>query len=331
MLKVGIIGCGSIMKNAHMPAYKKILEENGPVVVEAYCDIYADAMEGFEGRLYTNVDEMLQAEQGKLDFIDICVPTYVHSEIAIKAMEAGFPVLSEKPMARTVEQGQAMIDAAKRTGKLLMCAYCNRFYTGARLIRELIQSGEFGKVRSAEFRRIGGPHPKGQDNWFCNAALSGGAMLDLHIHDVDMIQWMFGMPNAVSAAAMVEDTGGYDRMSVNYMYDNNVFVHASCDWIVAESKFDSRVIRVNFEKGYIYVDRTANRQAFLKVAEDGTVTDLIEKLPFDAYYNEILYFADCLANNKPVSECTPEASLDSIKLIMAEMKSADLNGERICL
>ena len=86
MLKVGIIGCGSIMKGAHMPAYKKILEENGPVVVEAYCDIYADAMEGFEGRLYTNVDEMLQAEQGKLDFIDICVPTYVHNWIDRKSV-----------------------------------------------------------------------------------------------------------------------------------------------------------------------------------------------------------------------------------------------------
>ena len=332
MFRVGVIGCGSIMKTAHLPAYKQMIEKNDPIVVEAYCDIKPEQLEGLEGRLYTDVDEMLSKEQGKLDFIDICVPTYLHAEIAIKAMEAGFHVLSEKPMARTIEQGQQMIDAAKRTGKLLMCAYCNRFYDAARYIHDLIRSGELGAVRNAEFSREGGPAPTGTDMWFRDANLSGGAMLDLHIHDVDMIRWMFGMPKAVSAVGKsIVTKGGYDILSANFLYEDNVFVHASCDWYTEHDKFNTRVIRVNFEKGYVYVDRSPDRTAFVKVTADGEVTDMSDKLNFNAYYNEIIYFADRLAKGMPVENCLPVDSLDSVKIVMAEMRSADSDGEKICL
>jgi predicted dehydrogenase len=332
MFKVGVIGCGSIMKGAHLPAYKQMKEKNDPIVVEAYCDIKPEQLEGLEGRLYTDVDEMLAAEQGKLDFIDICVPTYLHAEIAIKAMEAGFHVLSEKPMARTVEQGQQMIEAAKRTGKLLMSAYCNRFYDAARYIRDLIQTGELGKVRNAEFCREGGPAPTGADMWFRNAELSGGAMLDLHIHDVDMIRWMFGMPKSVNAIGQsIVTEGGYDVLSANFLYENNMFVHAFCDWYTEHDKFNTRVIRVNFEKGYVYVDRTPERTAFVKVTADGEVTDMSDKLNFNAYYNEIIYFADKLEKGLPVDNCLPEDSLDSVKIVMAEMQSAANGGEKVCL
>lgn len=332
MFRVGVIGCGSIMKTAHLPAYKQMIEKNDPIVVEAYCDIKPEQLEGLEGRLYTDVDEMLAKEQGKLDFIDICAPTYLHAELSVKAMEAGFHVLCEKPMARTVEQGQMMIDAAKRTGKLLMSAYCNRFYDAARYIRDLIQTGELGAVRNAEFCREGGPAPTGVDMWFRNAELSGGAMLDLHIHDVDMIRWMFGMPKAVSVVGKsVVTEGGYDILSANFLYENNVFVHAFCDWYTEHDKFNTRVIRVNFEKGYVYVDRSPDRVAFVKVTSDGEVTDMADKLNFNAYYNEIIYFANCLEKGLPVSESLPEDSLDSVRIVMAEMRSADLGGEKVSL
>ena len=143
MLKVGLIGFGSISKGAHMSAYRRIKEENGPVVVEAICDLNPARLEGLEGyRLYTSVEEMLEKEQGKLDYVDICVPTYLHAKLSIQAMEAGYNVLCEKPMARNVEECQQMIDASKRTGKLLMTAFCNRFYGAAQYVRDLIKSGE---------------------------------------------------------------------------------------------------------------------------------------------------------------------------------------------
>lgn len=336
MLKVGVIGLGDISIGAHMSAYKKIKAEGGPVVVEAVCDIEPQRLaEVAEGgyREYTSIDEMLKAEAGKLDFIDICLPTYLHSEVSIKAMEAGFNVLCEKPMARNPEEAKAMIDAKNRTGKLLMIAYCNRFWEGARYVKDVIDSGELGAVRDAQFRREGGTRPEGRNKnkWFWDVNLSGGAMLDLHIHDVDMIRWMFGVPTAVSAAAAGYDEGvGYDAMSVNYMYPGNVFVNASCSWTLPDNMYNVRVVRVNFEKGYIYIERTADRSTAVRVEYGKGTVELDKKLTtFDAYYNEILYFADCLKSGKAPVDSLPEESIDSVKMVMAEVKSADKGGERV--
>ena len=332
MLKVGLIGNGMIAKS-HWGGYKRLFE-SGEAQVVAVCDVRTECLEGLgDVRTYTDADEMLKAEAGKLDFVDICVPTYLHAEIAIKALEAGFHVLSEKPMARTVEQAERMIEAAKRTGKLLMIAYCNRFYVGAREIKKMIDSKEFGEVRSAEFRREGGDeNPFGWNNWFRDGDLSGGAILDLHIHDVDMIRWMFGMPKAVTASAASYITrNGYDAVSANFIYDNNVFVNATCDWTIAHDKFNTRCIRVNFAKGYVFVDRTDGRTAFVKVARSGEVTDMTENLKFDAYYEEIKYFASCVREGKKLDYNLPSESIDSVRIVMAEMESADRNGEKIVL
>ena len=139
-----------------------------------------------------------------------------------------------------------------------------------------------------------------------------------------------GQPKAVSAVAGSYITkGGYDNMSVNYMYGDGVFVHASCSWILHENKYNTRSFRVNCEKGYIYIDRSPGRETFVKVLNDGSVTDLSEKLPFDSWHNEIVYFTDRLSKGLPVTECMPVDCEDSIKIIMAEMKSADKEGMKV--
>lgn len=327
MLKVGLIGNGGI-SNQHKKAYAQIAEEGGAAIVEAYCDVNPDNLKGLEGRLYTNIDEMLEKEQGRLDYVDLCLPTFLHMEVAIKAMERGFHVLCEKPMALDPEQCEKMLAASRRTGKTLMIAHCNRFMPAVELIRETIASGELGKVRNAEFRRdSGGPTP---GSWLRRGTLSGGALVDTHVHDVDLIRHLFGMPKAVSATGMsVLTDGGYDIASVHYLYKDEMFVHATCNWALPNNKFNSRAIRVNFEKGYIFCDRTPGREAFFKVTEDGAVTDLTEKLDFSFFYKEIVYFIDCIANSKPVEKCLPEEASDAIRVIMAELKSMEQNCEKI--
>lgn len=346
MLKVGIIGLGNIGMDAHHSAYRKIAEEHGPVEVVAVCDelqVRLDEVAEYGYRTYYSVDEMLEAEKGKLDYVDICLPTYLHAEVAIKAMNMGYNVLSEKPMAINAEQAQAMVDAQKKTGKLLMIAYCNRFYRGAQYIKNVIETGELGKPLYAEFRRMGSsvrPMGRNKNKWFWDKNLSGGGILDYHIHDVDLIRWMFGMPNAVSTAGLSTDQPtsevGYDILSTNYMYDNQVWVNAISSWTgPTRSAYDNRVIHVNFEHGYIRCERTEDRNVFVKSTQKPG-TETVEEfddslLQFDAYYREILYFCDCLANGKEPLNDMPEESVDSVKIVMAEVKSADNGGERIAL
>ena len=345
MLKVGIIGLGNIGMNAHHAAYLKIAEENGPVEVVAVCDevqARLDEVKEYNYRTYLSVDEMLEAEKDKLDFIDICLPTYLHSEVAVKAMNMGYNVLSEKPMAISVEAAEAMVEAQKKTGKLLMIAYCNRFYRCAQYIKQVIDSGELGKVLYSEFRRMGGgvrPEGRNKNRWFWTKELSGGATLDLHIHDVDMIRWMFGMPSSLTCTARAGDDTpnvGYDIISANFMYDDTSFVNATCSWAGPDRfKYDCRVIHVNFEYGYIHCERTKDRTVFVKYTkrpgENATEEYYDDLVAFDAYYREILYFCDCIINGKEPLNDMPAESVDSVKIVFAEIESADKGGEKVTL
>lgn len=329
-LKAAIIGNGSIAQ-AHRKAYARLAEENAPVEVVAYCDIRPERLENLGNcRTYIEIDEILSRESGVADYLDICLPTYLHAEVAVKAMEAGFNVICEKPMALNFEQAELMCKIAKKTGKTLMIAHCNRFMNVVTKIREYINSGKFGKVRNAEFWREGGnTEPMGYQNWFRKAELSGGAMLDLHIHDADVIQWLFGMPKAVSVTALnIIPGGGYDSMSVNYIYDDK-YVRAGCDWTIKHDKFNTRASRVNFERGYIYSDRTPGRSVCVAVDNNGNTTDLSKSEDF--YYEELKYYTNCLINGEPVTLCQPESAAQSVRLIMAEMASADLKGEKVKL
>lgn len=334
MLRAGLVGCNFIAE-AHREAYEKIAKESGLVALEAICDIRPEQMEPFSSsiRRYTDVKELFKEEQGKLDFIDICLPTFLHAPIAVAAMEAGFHVLCEKPMARTVAQAEEMLNVSRRTNRTLMVAHCCRFREDAQLIKEVIDSGELGKPRNAEFHRQGGSkEAMGWNNWFRNGQLSGGALLDLHIHDVDLLRGLFGFPDAVSvAAASVITDDGYDALSANFYYDNGFYANAMCDWTIAHEKYRARSIRVNFEKGYIYSNRTSGHETFVKVSEDGSVTDYWNQIDTDPYKDEIVYFCKCIENGLPVSLCPPEHSVDALRIVTAELCSAKEKGTRIAV
>ena len=334
MVKVGLIGNGGIA-GSHLLAYERLFEQ-GKAQVVAVCDINPERL-GSEflycfknARTYLSIDQMLESEAGKLDYIDICTPTYLHSKHAVKAMKAGFNCLSEKPMARTVAQAEEMLRVSKQTGKTLMIAHCCRFNDAVYEVKSLIDSGEFGRVINADFRRESGSDDASE--WFRDFELSGGATLDFHIHDVDLIRWMFGIPKALSSAGVncFSKGGGSDVVSTNFIYDN-MFVTANGNWQTRKNRFGVRAVRVNFEKGYIYFERMGERDAAIKMARDGSYTTFLEKLPFDGYFEEIKYFIECLEEGKQPDFNPPEQSLDVIKIVMAEIDSADKQGEKIKL
>lgn len=334
MLKVGLIGNGGIAV-AHLKAYARLFE-SGEVEVVAICDVRPERLEKEHlgsfpnARTYKDAGEMLTKEAGLIDFVDVCTPTYLHAKHAIMAMKAGFHCICEKPMARSVAEGEEMLQASKEAGRLLMLGYCNRFFAGAQEIKRLIDERKYGRVISADFRREGGSDIG--SSWFRDFSLSGGATLDFHIHDVDMIRWMFGMPHSLSMVGgnRVTEGGGYDIMSVNFAYEDGMFVNATCNWCVPNNRFNVRVIRVNFEHGYVYMERTAGREVFVLVPESGEEINYSEDMiAFDAYYGEIKYFASVIREGKALDYNRPAESLDSIRIVMAEIDSADRGGERI--
>lgn len=338
MLKVGLIAQGSIT-SAHYPAYIE-MEEKGIAIVEAVADIRPEMFDKHKRlkntaniKEYSDYNELIEAEAGKLDFVDICLPTFLHCDAACKAMEAGINVIVEKPMALSYEQCVKMCETAKKTGKKLMVAQCCRFEPFADAVRDYMKSGELGALKTATFKRDGGTPTWGWENWFLKEELSGGALLDLHVHDVDLMQDLFGIPECLSSGGTRVIPGdGIDILSTNYYYKNGFFAHTTGDWTTANNQCYGRVYRVDFEKGFLIKANMKKNTVFSLFKADGTEVDLSEKYPAKNMYTaEIMYFADCVANDKPVEKCLPETTADSIRIALAEKASCENKGERIYL
>lgn len=194
-LRVAVIGCGSIAQHRHLPEYKA----NKNVELVAVCDINEEraieVAEKFGAKAYTNYEELLN--DGAVDAVSVCTPNYLHAPISIAALHAGVHVLCEKPMATSKQEAEAMISAAKESGKKLMIAHNQRFVPSHQRARKLIESGEIGKIYS--FRTAfghGGPEGwsvDGKESWFFQKEKAFvGAMGDLGVHKTDLMRYLLG-------------------------------------------------------------------------------------------------------------------------------------------
>jgi len=328
-MKALLIGNGFISE-VHRNAYKMFREEGKDIELIAICDVRPEMLEKNDGqRLYTDVDEMLNKET-EADFVDICVPTYLHAELAVKCMRAGYHVLCEKPMALTVEDCEKMIACSLETGKRLMIAQCSRFGKDMIIMKRFIDEGSFGKPVSAFFTAADGKPTWGFENWFADRNRSGGCMLDLQAHTIDLINWYFGVPQMTSTVAKqcAPDFTGYGSISSNLIYNDGLFVHIWCDWGIAKNKHDSRMTRINFEKGYI-IRKTGEHGGLFAVSYgDGEIVDISDRYRAvkSGYRDEIEYFADCLKSGEAFTHCPPEETKNVVAVMRAQERSADNNG-----
>jgi len=342
MLRVAVVGIGFIGR-VHVEQYIKLMEENAPIELVALCDIDKKKLtSGFSGgnlgelgqsdiktekfSLYTDFDEMLSNE--RLDFIDIALPTYLHSHYTIKALNAGLHVLCEKPMAINPMQCQMMIDAATSNNKKLMIAQCLRFWPAYETLKRIVETNELGKPVCCYFYRGGATPIWSHQNWLLDEVRSGGCLLDQHIHDVDIVNWLFGIPDAVSTIGInVIPGAGFDALSSNYRYGGFV-VNTQDDWTQNGNGAPFKMTyRANFERGLVaFEDGVTN--VYPLGGKMYTADDCDGE---DGYYREIKYFIDCVLNDKPCITVMPESTKKTIEIAHAEHKSARKNGEWIAL
>lgn len=335
ILKVGLVGLG-FMGNCHLNNYIRLEKEGFPVKLVAICDVDKEKFGGKSVKgnievgdnkidfskynLYTNIDEMLEKED--LDYIDTPLPTYLHAEAAIKALNKGLHAFCEKPMALNSADCQKMIDAAKSNNKLLMLGHCLRFWPGYEYLKETVESKRYGEVVSGYFFRGGCTPIWSYQNWLLQEDKAGGALFDQHIHDVDTINWLFGKPESVSTIAKnVIPGSGYDVVSTNYIYPDGKVINTQDDWTINGDFGFEMTFRVNFEKGCV-------------IFKDGKTMDYPHdgkmfhpELPADdGYYREIKYFVNSILNNTDVSVNTPQSNMETIMIAEAEKISADNKG-----
>lgn len=328
MLKAGLLGIGTIGSIHYSEGYKEIMANNGPVRLEACFDITPNNLDVVEGvRKYTDIDLFFESEKGKLDMVDICLPTFMHKEVAIKAMRHGFHVLCEKPMALNFKDAKEMCMVSDQTGKKLMIAQVLRFQKDFEVIREYIQNQTLGKLRNVNSYSYGGGLPAGQNNWFKNIQLSGGPIFDAHVHVVDMLVWLLGMPKCLSSVSTTKISGEKQTsISTNLVYCDGLCANVFADWATPYNKhFSSRSFRFNFENGYIIKDG----KTLAIVDNKGNVTENSTDEGGVPFRKEIEYFAKTIINNTNIDWCLPESCANGIRIIEAEIESADNKCEKI--
>lgn len=194
MYNIGIIGCGKIAQIRHIPEYDACREAN----LYGFYDLNFERAQGlaekYDGKAYTSVEELLA--DPAIDAVSVCTSNNTHAEISIAALRAGKHVLCEKPMAVSPEECEAMVQAAKETGKFLMIDQNQRRAKAHIEAKKMIDSGKIGRI--VTFRTTfghGGPETwsidPGKATWFFDKNKAAmGAMADLGIHKTDLIQYL---------------------------------------------------------------------------------------------------------------------------------------------
>ncbi len=309
MLRVGLVGTGGISR-AHIPAW--IAMEETELV--ALCDIRPEMMEEFpEQHHYVNFGEMLDKEN--LDILDICLPTNLHVDYAVQAMDKGIHVICEKPIALSEEAVTRAYEAAQRNHVKFMIAQVLRFWPEYEFLKSIVDSRRYGKVLSGYMQRLGVKPKWSWDNWMFDESRSGLVPFDLHIHDLDFMVYAFGAPK--DKTTFRSRRSDQDVLTAMYVYDG-FYLHSEAAWYAAEYPFEMK-FRFQFEKALVVLDGT------LKVyGADGSVsgtdaaqgeTGAISLPQTNAYANEIRYFTDCVKAGKPADKVKPEELETVIRIL----------------
>ena len=257
-------------------------------------------------------DWRLLIEDPSLDAIDICLPTYLHAEIAVASLRAGKHVLCEKPMALSSHACAEMLRTAESGSRVLMIAHVLRFWPEYNFLEQFVKNGSYGRVLSATFyRRCGVPD---WSAWLPDESQSGGAVLDLLSHDIDQALRLFGTPARLAAKSM----GGLDTLMASLIYPGGPEVRIQGGWFAPATPF-SMSFHVRAERAEL--EWRSNGLFLSDVTGKQTQIELPAE---DAYRSEIAYFLECCLQGKQPDRCPP---LDSARaVIVAELLRESRNG-----
>jgi len=358
-IKIAIIGCGGIARHAHISAYQQLKDD---FEIVAACDIIEQRAQDFAKnndipRYFTDYHDVLNLEG--LEAVDICTPNYMHSVIAVDALNKGIHVLCEKPDAVSIEEATKMKNAAEASGKLLMVIRNNRFVAQAEYLKKYIDDGNFGRIyagRCGWQRRRGVP---GRGGWFTTKSQSGGGpLIDLGVHMIDLTMWLMGNPKPVAVSACTycefaknkvaesvdsafgdQKAGGafdVEDLAMGFIrFENGACLQIEFSWASNIQQDDKFFELRGTQAGANYhffkpADWTDNRMKIF-TEEYGRTMDLIPNLPNNSgsgHLGNIKNFADAIRGDA-APLYTPEQGLNMIKILEAIYKSAETGKEVI--
>lgn len=323
-IKIAVAGLG-FMGVTHLRVYQQI--RNARIV--AVCDSSREPVKGVVGGVNGNLGDSSSVNIGEgvkyyrefedlladreVDVVDICTPTALHPAQVAAAMRAHKHVLCEKPLAQKPAEARKILAVSERNGNFLMPAMCMRFWPGWAEMKKIVTEKSHGKVLAANFRRV-----SARPAWGRNGVHSGGALYDLHIHDTDFVNYLFGRPEKVFSTGTQDKAGNIDHVVTQYIYPGGPAVHAEGSWLLADGF--NMAFTLHCERATIDFD-LARGSGALQISRSGKTQRLLKPAGTDGYSAEIRYFVDCVARGKKPSVVTAHDCVTALEILRAEEKS----------
>ena len=222
------------------------------------------------------------------------MPTPLHVPQTLAALQAGKHVICEKPLARTSAQSRQIVDAAAAAKTFFMPAMCMRFWPGWAWLKDLKAAGTYGDILTARFRRVSAPPGWSRDSYF-KGGDSGGALFDLHVHDTDFVQFLFGRPTAVFSTGVSRFSGATDHVVTQYMVPGGATVYSEGSWLLASGFAMSYTVM--FERATVDYD-SARGDAALQVWEEGKEPQVIVPEGPDGYVGELQHLITAIRTGR---------------------------------
>src|SRR5918992_707040 len=323
-MKVGVVGAGFIGA-VHLSAYANMPEVEVVGVADALPETAAVGASRVGARAYSSYEELVAAED--VEVVDVCLPTSYHRELALEAAREGKHVILEKPIARTLEDAEAILEAFSGEGGRLFVGHVLRFFPEFVRLKQMIDAGDLGTVGVARTSRRS-PFLTGWNDWYADWRISGGVLLDLVIHDFDYLRWTLGEVERVYARGMLgREYNRLDYALVTLRFENGAIAHVEGHWGYP-GPFNYS-IEVAGSGALVTVDsrEPASLELTGDTATPGEVPDLASgKSP---YAKELDHFIHCIATGEePIVQS--QDACEALRIGLAATESV-LTGEPVTL
>ena len=338
-VRVGIVGLG-FMGVTHYNAYQKVpgvqvvaLAEEDPVRRSGDWRNVGGNFGGGAGkvnlegiRAYETYEEL--ADDEGIDLIDVCLPTPFHRKTVTCGLKAGKHVITEKPLALSLEEADKMLKAAKKAGKHLFVAQVLRYFPEYRYLKKVYEEETFGKLIAAHFTRIIAKPDWAPDSWYNDPKKTGGAALDLHIHDADFVIHLLGRPKAVQSRGVADKMGTFDYLTNQYSFGRKGPVVTSEGGTIATAALPfEQSFAAFFEEGTIFYS-SSNCPLTVYKADKKKMRPALSKE--DGFVAELKAATRPLRTGEEPTELLASSARASMALCFAEQESAR-TGKRIKL
>jgi UDP-N-acetylglucosamine 3-dehydrogenase len=321
-LRVGLVGAG-FMGGVHLNAYAGIPEVEVVGVADARVEAAVAGAKMVGARPYASYEELVSAED--VEVVDVCLPTAFHRDLALRAAGEGRHVILEKPIARTIEDAEEILEAFSGDGPHLFVGHVVRFFPEYLGIKEKIDAGDLGTVGVVRTSRRS-PFLLGWNDWYADWRVSGGVLLDLVIHDFDFLRWALGEVQRVYARGLLgREYNRLDYVLATLRFDSGAIAHVEGHWGYP-GPFNYS-IEVAGSNALLTVDSTEPASLQLISGAPQEIPDLASgKSP---YTKELEHFIHCIATGEePIVQA--HDACEALRIGLAATESV-LTGEPVTL